>query len=98
MYGRWRLMRLGTWRKLRARAIWNYLLTRSSWFSYCNNVVDWKDYSAPVNFRGGILSDQMGLGKTLSMLALIANDKSQRGTAPETQRYSTLIVVPPQRA
>lgn len=40
----------------------------------------------------------MGLGKSLSMLALIASDKNQGGTATEPRKYySTLIVVPPQR-
>lgn len=64
---------------------------------YCNNIVKSKDYSTPISFRGGILSDQMGLGKSLSMLALIANDKNRCGNATEPRRYSTLIVVPPQR-
>ncbi|KAH8743203.1 SNF2 family N-terminal domain-containing protein [Diaporthe sp. PMI_573] len=77
--------------------IWT-LFTNSipDFVSYCNNIANCKEYSAPAIFRGGILSDQMGLGKSLSMLALIANDKGQRGTSPETQGYTTLIVVPPQ--
>lgn len=52
---------------------------------YCNNIFKSKDHSPPAIFRGGILSDQMGLGKTLSMLALIANDKVQCGIANKSQ-------------
>ena len=50
--------------------------------------------------RGGILADQMGLGKTLMALANIINGrpnssiKSCRGFIPDNQNCTTLIIVP----
>lgn len=56
--------------------------------------------SEPPVFKGGILADQMGLGKSLSIIALIASDfDSLASRAPRlkiTGRMvkATLIVVP----
>lgn len=47
----------------------------------------------PDPFHGGIIADDMGLGKTLSMIALIAHDKSVH-TETNQLRNSTLIVLP----
>ena len=49
--------------------IHSLLMTR-----YVNNVTGDSQLHPPPNFRGGILADAMGLGKTLSMIALIASD------------------------
>ncbi|KEQ60948.1 uncharacterized protein M437DRAFT_53250 [Aureobasidium melanogenum CBS 110374] len=43
--------------------------------------------------RGGIIADQMGLGKTLTCLTNIVNGRPRQGEGPDN-RYSTLIVVP----
>ena len=53
----------------------------------------------PPQFRGGIIADQMGLGKTLQMIALVASDIDKTLPAGRTARKgvevaSTLIVVP----
>lgn len=53
----------------------------------------------PPEFCGGIVADPMGLGKTLSMIALTATDYSEmfRSTSidPKLGRLPTLIIVPP---
>ena len=61
----------------------------------------------PPAFRGGILADSMGLGKTLSMISLIASDShlwaeeaSAQGVTPSygvafQPIRCTLIIVPP---
>ena len=54
---------------------------------------------APTDFRGGVLADQMGLGKSLSVISLIASDKDSRFTSVEAPRAApnssntTLLVV-----
>ena len=58
----------------------------------------------PENFQGGIIADPMGLGKTLTMIALTASDlipvshglrgNSELGLASVGQ---TLVIVPPPR-
>lgn len=54
----------------------------------------------PPQFYGGIIADPMGLGKTLTMIALVATDIEKRNDGSGTQRGSnyvdaTLIIVPP---
>lgn len=44
---------------------------------YVNTVTEEEQSIPPPNFKGGILGDQMGLGKTLSIIALIANDQDE---------------------
>jgi len=63
----------------------------------------------PPQLRGGIIADPMGLGKTLSMIALVASDLStdhvqgqslQEDDADEHALppvSATLIIVPPPR-
>ena len=61
----------------------------------------------PPQLYGGIVADPMGLGKTLTMIALIATDlsKAQSRNVPEWDGggdykqsvNATLIVVPPPR-
>ena len=48
----------------------------------------------PLEVRGGILADSMGLGKSLSVISLLATDW-QQCTSDLTERTPTLIVVPP---
>ncbi|KAL8318202.1 hypothetical protein RB597_005463 [Gaeumannomyces tritici] len=54
----------------------------------------------PADFRGGILADPMGLGKTLTMIALVASDLDIASTwvgieDKENMDSATLVVVPP---
>ena len=48
----------------------------------------------PVEVGGGILADSMGLGKSLSMISLLATDLPHK-ISSSTEVISTLIVVPP---
>ncbi|KAK2802066.1 alpha-1,6-mannosyltransferase [Onygenales sp. PD_10] len=65
-----------------------------------NNVTGKYQQQAPIQFRGGILADHMGLGKTLSMISLVVSDQD-RATGPnsapgdtEGLRTTTLLIVP----
>jgi len=64
-----------------------------------NTVTSETEFSAPPEFRGGILADDMGLGKTLTAIALVASDRDTvSGDMPmwNTAAFelkSTLIVV-----
>lgn len=55
----------------------------------------------PDNFQGGIIADSMGLGKTLTMIALAASDlmcaSSGFGRTVIPPAGQTLVVVPPPR-
>lgn len=61
----------------------------------------------PPPFRGGIVADPMGLGKTLTMIALAATDldpatekRSQNMSEDSNEQHwnhATLIIVPPPR-
>jgi hypothetical protein len=44
---------------------------------FTNNITQDTQDDAPPEFRGGILADHMGLGKTLSMISLIASDYAE---------------------
>ncbi|KAN0114679.1 SNF2 family N-terminal domain containing protein [Hyaloscypha variabilis] len=65
---------------------------------YTNTITGDRRQSEPPNFRSGLLADQMGLGKSLSMISLIAaNQYSGIGhhiEAGMTPTKSTLLVVP----
>ena len=74
---------------------------------YVNNVTGEASNLPPPDFRGGILADAMGLGKTLSIIALVAStlrepDRPQKwegsershGDCTSQYRQPTLIVVP----
>lgn len=72
---------------------------------YCNNITStWQSY-LPTQFKGRILADSMGLGKSCSMIALIANGWKDRliQTSDATNGSgnfdipTTLLIVPPSR-
>ena len=62
---------------------------------YQNTISGQQQLKPPAEFRGGLLIDAPGLGKSLSILALIAADAESRGQSiPRTASFVTLIVVP----
>jgi len=50
--------------------------------TYRNNISGDTTHQEPPQFRGGILADHMGLGKTLSMIAFIAADIDPSANLP----------------
>jgi SNF2 family DNA or RNA helicase len=82
--------------------IWeSFESTQGQWF--INKISDTNQLEAPPPFSGGIVADPMGLGKTLTMIALAATDLNNVG--PTAHGYeelneckpavqTTLIVVP----
>ncbi|KAF2273459.1 uncharacterized protein EI97DRAFT_452386 [Westerdykella ornata] len=69
---------------------------------FINRVSEDYQPTPPAHFAGGIIADPMGLGKTLTMLALIATDLETSDTTPLLDRndshqrpvQATLVVVP----
>jgi SWI/SNF-related matrix-associated actin-dependent regulator of chromatin subfamily A3 len=68
---------------------------------YTNVVTEMSQKAPPLDCRGGLLADQMGLGKSLTMIALIASNRCETTNQGifTAQGYlrrlkSTLIVVP----
>ena len=84
--------------------IWK-LSSVSNFPMYINTISNDVQMERPPTFCGGILADQMGLGKTLSILSLIASDLEHRPgystleislmEAPHDRIRRTLVVVPP---
>jgi SWI/SNF-related matrix-associated actin-dependent regulator of chromatin subfamily A3 len=68
-----------------------------------NRVSDVPQFEEPPQCYGGIVADPMGLGKTLTMISLVAtdldNDDIDIGNGEEFHAAipTTLIVVPPSR-
>lgn len=68
-------------------------------FAYIDNVTEELQSTPPEQFRGGIIADEMGLGKTLTLIALIASDKTTADTDVvmsdfnEIELRTTLVVV-----
>ncbi|KAK2416577.1 SNF2 domain-containing protein / helicase domain-containing protein / zinc finger protein [Trifolium repens] len=66
--------------------------------SFVNVLTNYQTGTRPESLRGGIFADGMGLGKTLTLLSLIAFDKMKCGKKRSRSRVemnSTLIVCPP---
>ena len=53
------------------------ILALTSAFSYINFATGEQQFEQPQEFRGGIIGDQMGLGKSLTTIALIAREKDE---------------------
>jgi hypothetical protein len=76
------------------------ILSFTDWYPrYRNNVTGEHQLQPPPPFRGGIMADQMGLGKTLQMIALVASDLEKHSASSDlseqsSELASTLIVVP----
>lgn len=59
----------------------------------------------PLSFYGGIIADPMGLGKTLTMISLVATDMNsekevgihnENAPAKKQDVSATLVIIPPQ--
>ncbi|KAK3896696.1 putative SWI/SNF-related matrix-associated actin-dependent regulator of chromatin subfamily A member 3-like 1 [Staphylotrichum tortipilum] len=72
---------------------WDYRQTCQAAF-FVNNISQTCQEEEPPEFYGGIVADPMGLGKTLTMIALIAAEKHSPSPLAGT---SSLILVPPPR-
>lgn len=64
---------------------------------YINNITEDAQIDPPPQFRGGILADHMGLGKTLSMIALIASDYSNNVNETMQTGFRALPQIPQSR-
>ncbi|KAK6537153.1 alpha-1,6-mannosyltransferase [Orbilia ellipsospora] len=84
--------------------IWDYHRVGEDYI-YINRISGSLQMEPPQQFRGGIIADPMGLGKTLSMIALVATDlpgyygqyfvkREEITDYQSTQSAATLIVVP----
>ncbi|PSN67187.1 hypothetical protein BS50DRAFT_573926 [Corynespora cassiicola Philippines] len=82
--------------------IWE-LLDSSHSRLYINRITGTYQFDAPPQFRGGIIADPMGLGKTLTMIALTATDLESHRDVAQYNMYdddvkqpvpATLIIVP----
>ncbi|KAI6084099.1 SNF2 family N-terminal domain-containing protein [Hypoxylon rubiginosum] len=83
--------------------IWEEM-ERDQGFIFINKISNTYQSQEPPQFFGGIIADPMGLGKTLTMIALVANDLDlQRGIPLSTYTNhenmpdvpSTLVIIPP---
>jgi SNF2 family DNA or RNA helicase len=72
--------------------------------SFINRISNAYQDEEPPQFYGGIIADPMGLGKTLSMIALIATDSTgyhcrdsviYGNTDDDVSNKTTLVIVPP---
>lgn len=75
-------------------------LSNTDPFSFINNITDHRQYQKPEQFRGGILADPMGLGKSLSMISLLVSESHSPQNAGRIERQGrnqTLLVVPSTR-
>ncbi|KAF4957354.1 hypothetical protein FSARC_11329 [Fusarium sarcochroum] len=81
----------------RGADLWSYKQNaRLTTQEFVNNVSGASQYESPPDFRGGILADSMGSGKTLSMIALIAHDRVLVANRPGiVNTNTTLVIVPP---
>jgi hypothetical protein len=76
--------------------IWRKTSRTGSGVTYMNVITGQEQSRPPPEFRGGLLTDAPGLGKTLSIIALIARGKEDRLACPSSSSSTstTLLVVP----
>ncbi|KAK0630872.1 SNF2 family N-terminal domain-containing protein, partial [Bombardia bombarda] len=82
---------------------WDYVESTQASF-FVNRISGAYQEHEPTQFRGGVVGDPMGLGKSLSMIALVAMDakgeRSRRvsqgdGNVAEPATMPSLVIVPP---
>lgn len=66
-------------------------ILRSWKASYVNMITGRSQLQPPPQFRGGLLADAPGLGKTLSIMALIASDRAMDALRHPTLSPNTII-------
>lgn len=76
--------------------IWKEETEPSGRVVYFNTVSGQKQIRPPKDFRGGLLTDAPGLGKSLSIIALIASTRESQGQIHNERALlaTTLLVVP----
>ncbi|KAI1742970.1 SNF2 family N-terminal domain-containing protein [Xylaria scruposa] len=62
---------------------------------FVNKVSNACQNEEPAEFRGGIIADTMGLGKTLTMISLVAADIDASTGCRAYEVKTTLIIIPP---
>ncbi|KAH8698038.1 SNF2 family N-terminal domain-containing protein [Phaeosphaeriaceae sp. PMI808] len=68
---------------------------------YRNNITGAMHFCKPTQFKGGILADSMGLGKSCSIIALLVHDSDKHREDPNAPNLgtrnvsATLLIVPP---
>ena len=79
--------------------IWKAETDEAGRVFYFNTVSGQKQMRPPKTFRGGLLTDAPGLGKSLSIIALIAttNARVEHGINGDNVLAATLLVVPKTR-
>ena len=75
--------------------VWKSVALQHGRTGYLNTITGDQQPFKPPDFRGGILADAMGLGKSLSIIALIASNPSTSVIPLEGLCKGTLLVVPP---
>jgi SNF2 family DNA or RNA helicase len=61
---------------------------------FVNRISDCRQVEKPSDFRGGILADPMGMGKTLTIMSLVAKDLETNFQRASSSVQRTLVVVP----
>lgn len=76
--------------------IWREETEASGRVVYFNTVSGQRQLKPPKSFRGGLLTDAPGLGKSLSIIALIASTRESQGQIQNERTFltTTLLVVP----
>eukprot|EP01053_Blabericola_migrator_P013460 Blabericola_migrator_1__13459@NODE_970_length_5866_cov_22_974478_g672_i0_p1_GENE_NODE_970_length_5866_cov_22_974478_g672_i0NODE_970_length_5866_cov_22_974478_g672_i0_p1_ORF_typecomplete_len1158_score265_50SNF2_N/PF00176_23/7_8e67ResIII/PF04851_15/2_7e13Helicase_C/PF00271_31/2e03Helicase_C/PF00271_31/5_2e11HDA23/PF11496_8/10HDA23/PF11496_8/3_3e09zfC3HC4_3/PF13920_6/6_6e11zfC3HC4/PF00097_25/3_1e08zfC3HC4/PF00097_25/2_7e02zfRING_5/PF14634_6/5_6e08zfC3HC4_2/PF13923_6/5_6e07zfC3HC4_2/PF13923_6/1_8e02 len=85
------------WREMYGQQPQAHRPTNTLWINHMSGVLSFHRPGASYNARGGILADQMGLGKTVEMLALVSSDidpDSKQRAWKADGKAGTLIVVP----
>ena len=77
--------------------LWRKDYDSSGRLVHVNMISGQKQIKPPDEFRGGLLTDAPGLGKSLSIIALIASARESQGTVfggDDASLHTTLLVVP----
>lgn len=76
--------------------IWKQEIDNQGGMVYCNSITGQKQVRPPEQFRGGLLIDAPGLGKSLSIIALVSTDLSRPDISSQPLGHisRTLLIVP----